>query len=213
MEWFKLYTKMPRDAALRRAQRRSDALAGWVLTLAMCYVGEQESDGHIPEDEPEHWGVPNVLTYVEALAGEGILTRVDDGWVITRWLDRQKSKAQMDEQRKATAKRVEQFRKRSNGVGNGVTNGVGNASRLEESRREDSPYPADAGSGCPAHEKPAKNCRGCKTNPRAVRAESRKAKWGPWCGACDERTRMFENVGGEMERCSCRFSIIEGEGA
>lgn len=52
------------------------------------------------------------------------------------------------------------------------------------------PNPADAGNTCPAHpNRPAPNCRGCRTNPRALRA-AKRAERPDWCGHCDDQTRL-----------------------
>lgn len=85
--------------------------------------------------------------------------------------------------------------------------GVGSASPETETETgpeaKNSPNPVPSTGGvCAKHQdKPHPNCRGCKTNARAVRAEA--GKRGPWCGQCLEDTRMFEDENGIPERCSC----------
>lgn len=289
MEWFKLYTRMPRDASVRAANKRAN-LSGWVYVLGMCYVAEHETDGFIPDHEPPHWGVPRVDKYVEALVSEGLWQPCDSGWMIRNWLIRQPGAAQVAMRRAGNARRQALFRdpglKRAirardqdlcRYCGEAVTFGAGraassgsfdhidpsgpnslenlvvacvpcnsrklnrpldecgmellpigtnassnalrNASREEKRREEIPPTPADAGAGCAAHyPTPAPNCRGCGTNPRAVRAESKRRKWGPWCGACDETSRMYEREDGKAARCSCAnpdnvIRIQEGDAA
>lgn len=58
-----------------------------------------------------------------------------------------------------------------------------------EPLNERTPNPAAAGS-CPAHpDGPGRSCRACGTSPRALRAAERTRR-DPWCGECDERTRL-----------------------
>jgi hypothetical protein len=73
-------------------------------------------------------------------------------------------------------------------------------------RKGITPLPAQS-TGCPIHpNKPHSNCRSCRTNPRAVREDT--AKRGPWCGACDESTRLFTDEHGDNPtRCSCATPV------
>lgn len=63
------------------------------------------------------------------------------------------------------------------------------------------PTAAAAGNGCAAHRPhPHPNCRGCRTNPRAQRDAA--VQRGPWCGECDEQTRMRGDED-HPEKCPC----------
>lgn len=203
MEWVKLYTKTPRDPAIRAAQgRHPHALA--LFTLGLCYAGEQETDGMIPATEPSYWGLSGWKRAADALVREGLWEPLlEGGWLIPNWLKYQQSKEEAEEARRKAAERQRRKRERDR---HAVTSHVSHATRVEESRSS-TPYPAAAG-GCPAHpDGAAPSCRGCGTNPRAVRADARKARWGTWCGACDERTRMYDDDQGRAVRCSCREQV------
>jgi hypothetical protein len=84
----------------------------------------------------------------------------------------------------------------------------------EPGERESSPHaPGKPGvGGCAAHgSTPHANCRGCATSPRQRIAASRKR--GPWCGACREDNRMFEDPEtGEWSRCSCATPLAQRRG-
>lgn len=76
---------------------------------------------------------------------------------------------------------------------------------LNESQRTDPPYPpAAAGGSCPTHgNNPAPRCRGCGTTPRQQRAaaEAESRRRPPWCGSCDERTRLSSVGDAGLRRC------------
>lgn len=69
----------------------------------------------------------------------------------------------------------------------------------------DTPLPPLTRGSCAAHESPQPNCRGCGTNPRALRAAREgRASWPTWCGQCDETTRLLTLDDGRPKRCpSC----------
>lgn len=82
--------------------------------------------------------------------------------------------------------------------------GVGFPGVSSKTETKNPPTPPGAGR-CPTHgNNPASRCRGCGTSPRQLRAAAdaeARAK-PPWCGSCDERTRLVDDEG--PRRCpSC----------
>lgn len=175
MEWVKLYTRTPRDPAVRAAdQRHPHALRLFVLGL--CYAGEQETDGVIPESEPAYWGVPSWRKAADALVAEGLWDGLlEGGWLIPNFLKYQQSKEEAEESRRKAAERQRRKRERDRHT---VTDGVSHATR-EEERREVPPLPPQAGgfrTACDRHKaRPKAGCHDCQRPAPTRPAETRLA--------------------------------------
>lgn len=73
---------------------------------------------------------------------------------------------------------------------------------LEPSELETPLTPTGVGEPCSRHEPTGRrhpSCRACGTSPRAVAAAARRHR-PPWCGSCDERTRLVDH-GAVLARC------------
>lgn len=105
------------------------------------------------------------------------------GWVIHDYWDYQPSKDQVVRDRQASARRQANWRARRNGVSNAPSNGVDNG------------YPA-----------PPRNKRG-GGRPESVNGRASPpgspvpATKPPWCGKCNETSRLRERDDGTVFRC------------
>lgn len=161
MTWFKLNDKFHDSAEANDAGK---AAVG-VYALCSSWAADNLSDGHIPERIlRRHGNAADAARLVDS----GLWNVAEGGWLMD-WSE-QPTKAEVLAKREADRVRKERGRESqrlSARTPTGVTAGVTTVPTRPV--LEVPPNPADAG-GCPGHpEGPASNCRGCKTNPRAVR--------------------------------------------
>ena len=203
----------------RKVDRLTDA-AYRLHTSAIFWCARNLTDGFVSEEDldgvtarvrtPARFAAECVKREVWHFAGQQCPSEkcpapVDkDGWVIHDYWEYQPSKEQVLRDREAAARRQKRWREarnpqagiaadlgnphihrpgtQSNGSSNGVTNAVTNTTppRPERKRGGNSTHPGVNGRasppGSPVHAKP------------------------PWCGQCDERTRL---TGDPPRRCTC----------
>jgi hypothetical protein len=139
-----------------------------------------------------------------------------DGWVIHDYWQYQPTKAQVLADREKAAARQEKWRKakagypqdksgdtprngHGNGGSNGVTNGVANAT-------PDPTRPEGSGSGRAPD--PSGRADG-RASPPGSPDRTAKPPRPPWCGGCDERTRLDEDDQGRPRRCPACHPLAE----
>lgn len=144
MTWFKSDDRFPEHPKVdaleahfgRSWQTLNLALATW--HLLGCDCAARRTDGRFDLARAQRVvRAPGreVERALEGLVAVGLLTLDGGVYAYHDWAEYQPTKAQLDEERKATARRQSEWRKRHsteknagrNGVSNGVTNGVSNA--------------------------------------------------------------------------------------
>jgi hypothetical protein len=110
--------------------------------------------------------------------------RTEDGWVIHDYLDYQPSKAKVEAEREAKRKRQGRW--------------------LEKQRRV-SNASGDASGDVPPYPPRPEGRRG------ALRAVPREHPTLPWCGRCDERTRLTTNADDMVCRCPDCHPLAGGD--
>lgn len=90
---------------LRHPQVSRLSLAGQVGYLAMIlYAQEHETDGHVPDSCLKWCDVSAKLA--ASMAEAGLVTRTDDGWHISGFLNYQRSREEMDKAREVASDRA-----------------------------------------------------------------------------------------------------------
>ena len=103
MEWVKLFASYYRDPKILALP---DADAEMLFVRSLGYSGEQETGGFIPEHAlPALTRRRRYANSVAALEAQNLWTRVDGGWQITRWHDRQEELEKLAARRTADRER------------------------------------------------------------------------------------------------------------
>lgn len=165
MTWFKSDDRFPEHPKVdaleahfgRSWQLLNLALATWHLLGCDCAARRTDGCFDLARAQRVMRAPPReVERALDGLVAVGLLTLDGGVYAYHDWAEYQPTKAQLDEERKATARRQSEWRKRHsteknsdrNGVSNGVTNGVSNAaptrpvpSRPNEEGEERGPPP------------------------------------------------------------------------
>jgi hypothetical protein len=183
MPWVRFDDQFPIH---RKVDRLTDA-AYRLHTSAIFWCARNLTDGFVSEEDLD--GVTARVRTPPRFAAECVKRDVwhharqpcpsekcpgpvdNDGWVIHDYWEYQPSKAQVMKDREATARRQANWRARRNGSSNGVTDDVTNAAPSR-------PAPKEAGRGRPV-----------------------PPQRPPWCGQCDERTRLTGEPPGRCLAC------------
>lgn len=103
MTWVRLYTDLPRhDKILRLMASPKGREAVGVYAFALAWSGDQRTDGFIPD-----YAVPVLHAsrgHVALLEGVGLWDRIDHGWSIHNWNQRQETQAELAEAKKRKRK-------------------------------------------------------------------------------------------------------------
>ena len=144
MTWFKSDDRFPEHPKVdaleahfgRSWQLLNLALATWHLLGCDCAARRTDGRFDLARAQRVMRAPPReVERALDGLVAVGLLTLDGGVYAYHDWAEYQPTKAQLDEERKATARRQSEWRKRHsaekndgrNGVSNGVTNGVSNA--------------------------------------------------------------------------------------
>lgn len=109
MTWVKIDDGMPNHP--RMLGLSDGALATWVRGL--CYSSAYLTDGMLPKAARSHLGRPKS---VEELVSRGVWTETLSGWYIVGYEDHQRTKADVDADRKANVERQKRKRDRERGA-------------------------------------------------------------------------------------------------
>lgn len=121
MAWVKVDIAAPRDPRLLAVGHR----AAWVFVCSLCYCGEHLTDGFVPTA-----ALPlcnGTKADARRLEEQELWQPVDGGWKIRGYLDRQRSREQVERDRAEAAERQARWKekkKRTNGVKKPVTPAV-----------------------------------------------------------------------------------------
>jgi len=206
VEWCRLYARLPDDIAIQRAGER----AAWLFVLGMCYCTSEESDGFIPVTQLPRFGLPQTSARVHALVREGLWTKADRGYTVTRWRDLQTPTDRIERKRKAdrerqAAKREEERRALHNGDVAHDTSATSQESRVTEESRytpPNPPAPRGGTSRCQKHQaRPKSWCPDCSLPPLAPVPEH--------CGKCNPSRRLEDEGGNDIGPCpNCHPSTV-----
>lgn len=144
MVWFKIDDNMAFHHKIIAAGNAAVGL--WARAGAAC--AQQLTDGFVPDHLAETLGTK---AQAARLVSVGLWVRVEGGYRFHEWQDRNPTRAEVEAERAATAKRVRQWRDRRNAVTNAVSNGGGNAVSNAAPSRPDPTRPLEiVKSVCPS---------------------------------------------------------------
>lgn len=165
--------------------RKVDVLSDAAFRLhvsAVCWCARNLTDGFIAAAELRSVSRARKPDKIAAeLVRVGVWREVADGWQIHDYLDYQPSRQKVERERKAKAERQKRWSERRRRKVDASADASIDASK------DDAPYPPrPEGSGA-GEKRPRRGASG-RTGPTgpAVRAVP------PWCGQCDEHTRLLD---------------------
>lgn len=95
MPWFAVDDQLHSHPKARAAGL--EALGLW--TVAGAYAGAYMTDGHVPAWVVDSWG-PEARAAAQRLVDARLWDAVDDGWTFRSWSEFQRTRAQVQEDRK-----------------------------------------------------------------------------------------------------------------
>lgn len=106
MDWCKLYARYPHDAAIIAAGEPAEVL----FLRSMAYCTEHDTEGFVPSFQLNRFGLKNIKSRMEALVREGLWTTVDNGWLLTKWVELQAEVTSMEKRRRSDRLRKQSVR-------------------------------------------------------------------------------------------------------
>lgn len=199
MEWCKLYASLQHDKDLRRAGEAATLL----FVFGMCHLTEEETEGYIADDVLPDFKLTRVGARAAALVRHGLWDRIDDGYIVPGWKEKQKDLLTQLERRKRDAERKRRKRKEASGV-RGMSADASAECPPTEKRREELPPDPPApqgGTRCGTHKRPRRGCADCALPPLAPVPD--------WCGECSPaRRREHPESGHDLGPCPrCHPSV------
>lgn len=226
MKWVPYPSKTYSDPRLEAAGEAAEIL--W--SRAWAWIGDQETDGFIPEAMVARLCPTRTRARLAALLEHDIWVAVDGGYKPTDWDETTGDVRGLERVREQAAERARRYRKNRANARATLTASSRDASRddhaLEEKERDTPQPPAERGATCDPISQPHRNCRGCHTSRRsamptaaeaaaaeAAAIEQLRARRAavPHCGACDPHDRTVEIEGVGWRRCSgCHPDLVVG---
>lgn len=204
MEWCRLYARLRHDAEV---QNLTDS-AFRLFVESLCYATEAESDGHVPTAQLVKFGKPGTKRNAAALVAAQLWSRLEDGWVITKWQTLQEDLETVRKRRKRDADRKAEARAAKaspNGVVRGGVHGglPGGVLVVEEIEKKPPPTPPLRGGGnrCAVHKRSRRGCDDCAAPPLAAVPD--------WCGDCESDAYRWLGDGPDLRKCPrCHPSVV-----
>jgi len=193
VEWCKLYASLQHDKDLRRAGEAATVL----FVYGMCYLTAEETDGYIADDVMPDFKLARVTQRAAALVRHGLWDRIEDGYVVPGWKEKQKDLLTQLERRKRDAERKRRKRKEA-GVRGMSADASAECPTPEKRRQEDPPDPpetgGDPGRRCKIHKRQRRGCADCALPALAPVPD--------WCGACSPARRVEDpDTGADLGAC------------
>jgi hypothetical protein len=190
VDWFKASAKYPDDPAIQKVGETGEVL----FMRSLAYSANADTDGFIPETQLPRFGLPRIADRVARLVGAGLWDKADGGYQIRNWWVWQSELYAAERKRQKEANRKRTERAVSSGRSTDSPRIVGG---LEEEKETTPLPPAQRGESCTGQHE---NCRGCGSTRRQQARAARNAK-PPWCGGCDQRTRLVGVDSDSPARC------------
>jgi hypothetical protein len=194
VDWFVVKANYPDDWKIQKVGERGEVL----FMRGLAYCARAESDGFIPETQLKAFGLPRVTVRVAALVMIGLWDEdaVNGviGYRVRNWHLIQSAAYAAERKRRKDANRAAAKRALNPEL---HVDGLTTVVPLQD-KTSNTPYPPAQQGG--SHDGTHSNCRSCGTT-RRQEARAAKTRKPPYCGRCDEQTRLVGYDGPTPMRC------------